>query len=140
MRNFKPGTAQSIIGAAMGLAFSFFWTYMTVTMGAPIIFPIFGTGFILLMAIEMYKIIQNARYDSFSEMEMMDEEQWRRYQRENPDAMYENSADYDRQFSGQLNDIDVYTDSEGTIYCPYCGVKIAHDFEFCPKCGKKLPF
>ena len=139
MKNLKPGAVQSIIGVVMGLAFAFFWTYMTLTAGAPIIFPIFGTGFILLMAVELYKVVQNARYDSFSEMEIMDEQQWQDYQQSmTPDYNSGNTGDI--AFSGQLGDIAMYTDTEGTIYCPYCGVKILHDFEYCPKCGKKLPF
>ena len=24
-------------------------------------------------------------------------------------------------------------------YCPYCGNKLAKDFEYCPSCGKKIP-
>ena len=24
-------------------------------------------------------------------------------------------------------------------FCPYCGTPVADDFEFCNKCGKKLP-
>lgn len=24
-------------------------------------------------------------------------------------------------------------------YCPYCGNAVKEDFDFCPKCGKKLP-
>lgn len=29
------------------------------------------------------------------------------------------------------------TDKE--IYCPYCGLGVASEFKFCPKCGKTLP-
>ena len=25
------------------------------------------------------------------------------------------------------------------MFCPYCGTKINEDFEYCPKCGKRLP-
>jgi hypothetical protein len=25
------------------------------------------------------------------------------------------------------------------IYCPYCGLGVASEFKFCPKCGKALP-
>ena len=31
------------------------------------------------------------------------------------------------------------TGSGGSGYCPYCGGEIAKNFEFCPKCGRRLP-
>lgn len=42
-----------------------------------------------------------------------------------------------------LTQNDLHTVSQGyqreqPVSCPYCGYQIGSDFEFCPKCGKKL--
>jgi len=31
------------------------------------------------------------------------------------------------------------TKEQDNRFCPYCGIKLGNDFEFCNKCGRKLP-
>ena len=130
MKSIKPGrynSGQGIIGAVFGIIFAIFWTVMAASSGAPIIFPIFGIGFIVLMVTELIKNVHNFtnknRYSSFDIVESTEE----------PDP-------WNEKFHSQQTDMDFSTENEESIYCPYCGAKLAPDFEFCPKCGKKLPF
>lgn len=135
MKSIKPGrfnSGQGIIGAVIGLVFAIFWTITAASMGAPIIFPVFGIGFIILMVTELIKNIHNfTNKDRYSEFDIVDSG-------EEPDpwnSRFEQTDEYNSaEYSGEAQaDTDV-------MYCPYCGVKISHDFEYCPKCGKKLPF
>ena len=130
MKSIKPGrfnSGQGIIGAVFGIIFAIFWTIMTASVGAPIIFPIFGIGFIVLMVTELIKNVHNFtnknRYSAFDIVDSTEE----------PDP-------WNEKFCSQQTDMDFYTENKESIYCPYCGAKLAPDFEFCPKCGKKLPF
>ncbi|MBQ8604383.1 MAG: zinc ribbon domain-containing protein [Oscillospiraceae bacterium] len=142
--NKKPdpiNDAIAILASFLPVVFMVFWTAMTVQFGAPLLFPVIGTGFLLLTLLSRIQNIRKIRerrqnedyygssaypggYDSATDT------------REN--EYYQDFAT--PSFSGELGDISMYTDTNGTIYCPYCGVKIAHDFEYCPHCGKKLPF
>ena len=130
MKSIKPGrfnSGQGIIGAVFGIIFAIFWTIMTASVGAPIIFPIFGIGFIVLMVTELIKNVHNFtnknRYSAFDIVDSTEE----------PDP-------WNKKFHSHQTDMDFYTENKESIYCPYCGAKLAPDFEFCPKCGKKLPF
>ena len=130
MKSIKPGrfnSGQGIIGAVFGIIFAIFWTIMAASAGAPIIFPVFGIGFIVLMATELIKNVHNFtnknRYSAFDIVDSTEE----------PDP-------WNEKFHSQQTDMDSSTENEESIYCPYCGTKLAADFEFCPKCGKKLPF
>ena len=130
MKSIKPGrfnSGQGIIGAVLGIIFAIFWTIMTASAGAPIIFPIFGIGFIVLMVTELIKNVHNFtnknRYSAFDIVDSTEE-----------------SDPWNEKFRSQQTDMEFSTENKESIYCPYCGAKLAPDFEFCPKCGKKLPF
>ena len=130
MKSIKPGrfnSGQGIIGAVFGIIFAIFWTIMAASSGAPIIFPVFGIGFIVLMVTELIKNVHNFtnknRYSAFDIVDSTEE----------PDP-------WNEKVRSQQTDMDFSTENEESIYCPYCGTKLAPDFEFCPKCGKKLPF
>ena len=130
MKSIKPGrfnSGQGIIGAVFGIVFAIFWTIMAVSAGAPIIFSVFGVGFIILMVTELIKNVHNFtnknRYSSFDIVDSTEE-----------------ADPWNEKFRSQQTDMDFSTENEEAIYCPYCGTKLAPDFEFCPKCGKKLPF
>ena len=133
MKSIKPGrynSGQGIIGAVFGIVFAIFWTVMAASSGAPIIFPVFGIGFIVLMVTELIKNVHNFinknRYSSFDIVESTEE----------PDP-------FNRRMYGEDYTERYPQTSENSVdaeYCPYCGGRIADDFEYCPKCGKKLPF
>lgn len=137
MKSFKPGrynSAQGVVGSIFGIVFAIFWIVMAVNMGAPIIFPIFGIGFIIMLVMELVKNIHNVTNENrYSEFDIVDssEEQdpWNREMGKK--QQIEESSFGDNLYS---------TIAEDMVYCPYCGLKIGNDFEYCPKCGKKLPF
>lgn len=135
MKSIKPGrfnSGQNIVGTIIGIIFVIFWTISAVSMGAPIIFPVFGGGMLIMLVLELVKSIHNfTNKNRYSEFDIVDST-------EEPDPWnqrYSQAYDYtepEYNYDAQ--------DGESTIYCPYCGVKLAPDFEYCPKCGKKLPF
>lgn len=137
MKSFKPGrynSAQGVVGSIFGIVFAIFWIVMAVNMGAPIIFPIFGIGFIIMLVMELVKNIHNVTNENrYSEFDIVDssEEQdpWNR-------EMGKKQQIEDSSFGDNLYNTTI----EDMVYCPYCGLKIGNDFEYCPKCGKKLPF
>ena len=137
MKSFKPGrynSAQGVVASIFGIVFAIVWIAMAVNMGAPIIFPIFGIGFIIMAVMELVKNIHNATNENrYSEFDIVDssEEQdpWNRKMEKNHNI--EEPTTNDNFYSATATDM---------VYCPYCGSKIANDFEYCPKCGRKLPF
>lgn len=128
MKSVKPGRAPSAMGAWMSVVavgFGIFWTVMASSMGAPVIFPVFGGLFILTGIISGIYNFKNAtgknRYSSFDitdDGEEIDPLQ----------AQFGSSCDAPQSFSRQ---------SDGG-YCPYCGTPAEQDFAFCRKCGKPL--
>ena len=133
MKSIKPGrynSGQGIIASIIGIVFAVFWTVTAVSMGAPIIFPVFGAGFVILMITELVKNIHNfTNRNRYSEFDIVDDT-------EEPDPFNQ------RMYSEDYTEIYARTteNSMDAEYCPYCGGRIADDFEYCPKCGKKLPF
>lgn len=130
MKSIKPGrynSGQGIIASIIGLVFAVFWTITAAISGAPVIFPIFGAGFIVLMITELVKNIHNfTQKNRYSEFDIVDSSR-------EPDP-------WDEKNHGAYNE-EQYAEADGqdVLYCPYCGVKLARDFEFCPKCGRKIP-
>jgi len=136
------GSLESVFGAVFGVVFMLFWTGGVIKRRGPLIMIIIGSFMLFTMIKALFDSIKAYRkrkkdLDFYGETGYTDTVD---YGRTDP---WENNYTADtqqRDFSGQLGDIYQYTAADGTIYCPYCGVKIAHDFEFCPHCGKKLPF
>lgn len=130
MKSIKPGrfnSGQNIIGVIFGIVFVIFWTGTAVSMGAPVIFPVFGIGMLIMLIIELVKNIHNfTNKNRYSEFDVVDST-------EEPDP-------WNEKFYQEQTYADFNTEETEMLYCPYCGMKIAHDFEYCPKCGKKLPF
>ena len=129
MKSIKPGrynSGQGIIASVIGVVFAIFWTVTAFSAGAPVIFPVFGAGFIILMLTELVKNIHNfTNRNRYSEFDIVDST-------EEPDPWNE------RLYREEDAVSDSGTDTVN--YCPYCGSRTGADFEYCPKCGKKLPF
>jgi len=133
MKSIKPGrfnSGQNIVGTIVGIVFIIFWTVSAVSMGAPIIFPVFGIGMLIMMIIELVKNVHNlTNKNRFSEFDIVDST-------EEPDP-------WNRQFHDENNtnpDRQADRTPWGGMYCPDCGTQLAPDFEYCPKCGRKLPY
>ncbi len=131
MKSVKPGrgpSAMSAAGSVISVAFGILWTILTLSMGAPVIFALFGVLFVILGIIQTVYHFKNAtsknRYSTF---DITDE-------KEEPDPL---------QQRFHKGDDTTGTASESTretfSFCPYCGARLDSDFEFCPKCGKQLP-
>ncbi len=128
MKSIKPGRGPSKLGAAGSIfaaCFGVFWCIMAGAMGAWFMIP-FGllfVGFAIYSAVYNH---HNATADNrYSVIDIVDSE-------EEPDPLNEQikrSSDPGRQ------------DVPGTCaaFCPFCGTPVAGEFDFCPKCGKKLP-
>ena len=130
MKSIKPGRYPSMQGAVMGVVvavFGIFWTIMAVSMGAPIIFPLFGLVFIALAVGQAIHHYKNATGKNRTSLYDITEEG------EEPDRLerYIKKEESWESFSS--------TDSREIKFCPYCGKSVDDEYEFCPKCGRKLP-
>lgn len=137
--------AISILRSFLPVVFMVFWTVTAVQSGAPLLFPVVGTGFLMITVLtriqNIRKIVSRRRNEDYYGSSAYPEEYTENTGYDKAaDTWRDENGGRENNFSGQLGDIYQYTAADGTIYCPYCGVKIAHDFEFCPHCGKKLPF
>lgn len=131
MKSIKPGRGPSgmgFIGSIFAIIFGIFWTIMASSMGAPAFFPIFGVMFIIMGIIQAVYNYKNAtgknRYSSF---DITDDG-------EEPDPL-------DQRFGGSKRHEDPAQRSGFTAssFCPYCGKEVDGGFEYCLKCGKRLP-
>lgn len=110
----KAGKAMTVGSCIFGLAFSIFWCVAVAWMGAwPML--IFGLLFVGMMGYRLYVLLQMSGKDKAQKQKEADP--WER-----PDER----ARFDR------------TEASESGYCPYCGSLVQTEFEFCPKCGRRL--
>ena len=141
MKSIKPGRGNSAMGVVVGVfvtIFGVFWTITASSMGAPIIFPIFGIGFIIIAGLGVFMNYKNAtgknRYSVFDitedgeEIDPLEARFGKRKSREINDII--NSID-----DNKANHID----KNKMKFCPYCGESINSEFDYCMSCGKRLP-
>nr|WP_315021485.1 zinc ribbon domain-containing protein [uncultured Aminipila sp.] len=136
MKSIKPGRGPSMMGGFGSIAagiFGVFWTVCAVSMMAPWYFAIFGVIFVCIAIVQAIYNFKNATSKNrFSEFDIVDES-------EETDPMQEYIDRQSNPNSKQGTDINKPATIEGAAFCPYCGTKVSPDFEFCSKCGKKLP-
>ncbi|MBQ4065199.1 MAG: zinc ribbon domain-containing protein [Clostridia bacterium] len=127
MRSVKPGRGPSFMGGVMCLLIGLFgvaWTAVAAGMGGGP-FALFGILFIaaaVLMAIYNFKNATGRnRYSVYDITEHGEE----------PDPLNE-------RFGRPQSTASKQEDAENK-FCPYCGTRVAEDYEFCNNCGKKLP-
>lgn len=126
MKSIKPGRGPSrmgMVGSIFAAIFGVFWCIMAASIGAGVMVP-FGLIFIGLAVYSAIYNYRNAtgknRYSLFDIVDAGEEE----------DPLNEQIARH----------VNTGTPDTGIAFCPYCGFSINSDFEYCPKCGKKLPF
>lgn len=128
MWSIKPGRGPSILGGIAGIGaaiFGLFWTITAASMGGGF-FALFGIVFIAMAIVNAVYNFKNAtsqnRYSMFDITGGGEE----------PDPL-------NLKFGKQSYDNNQPVASGESEFCPYCGNRVDDDFEFCNKCGKKLP-
>lgn len=127
MKSIKPGRGPSKLIAvqSIGVAlFGVFWCILALCMGAWFMVP-FG---LIFVGMAVYQAIYHSRNataeDRYSIVDIVDSD-------EESDPM---NVRYGRE-SGASNNVP----GTSVAFCPYCGSAVEGNFDFCPKCGKKLP-
>ncbi len=132
MKSIKPGRGPSMmggIGSIFAALFGVFWTIMAVSMGAVFMAP-FGLIFIGIAVVQAVYNFKNATSENrYSAFDITDE--------------YEEADPLNERFGKRHEEISEPLEKNGmdieSQFCPYCGTKVGKGFEFCHKCGKKLP-
>lgn len=126
MKSIKPGRGPFFMGGVMGIAgalFGVFWLVMAIAGGAWFMAP-FGLIFIGVAVVQAIYNFKNATgKNRYSQYDITDAN--------------EELDPWDEKF-GEKRQTEV-SDSGINRFCPYCGAKAEADYEFCSKCGKKLP-
>jgi len=130
MKSIKPGRGPSMMGGFGGIAIAVFGVIWTVVAAGTGIWPfaLFGVVFVVIAIVQAVYNFKNAtgenRYSSFDIVDTYEE----------PDPLNER---YGKR--PEHNERSDSFQSSGSAFCPYCGTKVEEDYEFCNKCGKKLP-
>ena len=148
MKSIKPGRGPSMMSGISNIfaaLFGVFWTIVAASMGAGIMVP-FGLIFIGIAVTNAIYNFKNGtgknRYSSFDiidgheEPDPLNQRYGQNYSSYNQNSY--NSNDY----SAPRQEYDAFgrpTVDRDSLFCPYCGTAVDGDFEFCHKCGKKLP-
>lgn len=109
----KAGKTYHVGISILGLIFSIFWCCAVVAMDAWFML-IFGLGFMTLSA---YRLVLCFKYGDEETKKTVPQETdpW-----EHTSVPRQETADH----------------SGG--YCPYCGTSVNDNFDYCPKCGRRL--
>ncbi|MHB8963656.1 MAG: zinc-ribbon domain-containing protein [Saccharofermentanales bacterium] len=135
MRSIKPGRAPSMMSGVMSLvmvAFGIFWMIMVSSMGGGY-FALFGIFFIIAAIAQAVYAFKNATSKNrFSAFDITDEN-------EEIDPLNEKFGQSDSDNSAIPRQDSTDSGTSDNRFCPYCGTALQQDFEFCQKCGRKLP-
>lgn len=135
MYSIKPGRGPSLMGGIGGIIVAVvgvIWTVVAISLGAPVVFALIGvvfTSFVIAGAV--YNLYNATSRNRMSDFDITTDGEERDpiadalghggTSRQSPeDAMSKGP----RKFPGD--------------HCPFCGVKVAADFDYCPKCGKDI--
>ena len=125
MKSIKPGRAPSLLSGVIGIImvlFGIFWTVMASNFGG--IMMVFGVLWTLIaLVITIFNFKNGTAKKRYSMYDITDD-------KEEADPLNE-------RFKKKKD--DVADDGNDSKYCPYCGAKVEETYEYCNKCGKKLP-
>lgn len=125
MKSIKPGRAPSLLSGVIGIImvlFGIFWTVMASNFGG--IMMVFGVLWTLIaLVITIFNFKNGTAKKRYSMYDITDD-------KEEADPLNE-------RFKEKKD--DVKDDGNDSKYCPYCGAKVEETYEYCNKCGKKLP-
>lgn len=129
MRSIKPGRGPSMMGGVVGIfmvCFGIFWTVMAAqASGFFALFGVLWTG--IAISITVYNFKNATGKNRYSQYDLTEEG-------EEPDPFNERFGE-----NGSFKRWTAQEETQGSRFCPYCGAKAKQDFEFCNKCGKRLP-
>ena len=128
MKSIKPGRGPSMMSGVMCIivgVFGVIWTIGAVSMRAGPIFALFGIVFIGVAVVNAIYNFKNATSKN-------------RYSIYDITEGHEESDHFDKYYKERNTNESLNYDNDSN-FCPYCGAKAQKDFEFCNKCGKKLP-
>ena len=135
MYSVKPGRGPSImggVGGIIGALFGIFWTIGAVSMGAPTFFALFGIVFVVMSIVgamyNFYNATSRNRMSSFDITTDIGER----------DPIEERMGISTLPSGSNKSGFPRSSRNIPGEYCPFCGVKVAIDFNFCPKCGKEI--
>ena len=139
MKSVKPGRGPSMMnaaGSAFAVCFGIIWTAIAFSSGAPFFFPLFGICFIGLAAVQAVYNYKNATNENrYSAFDIVDDS-------EETDPLNEKFMSNTKMQKTIAADAEVCDEADAgdaARFCPYCGTPAESDFEFCKKCGRKLP-
>lgn len=125
MRSIKPGRGPSMMGGVSGIfmiAFGILWTVIAArASGIMALFGVLWTGMAVVITIYNFKNATSKNRYSTYDITTSGEE---------PDPLNEHFGDYQSP---------AYQSDKDNNFCPYCGTRVADDYEYCNNCGKKLP-
>ena len=126
MKSIKPGSGPSMMGGVVGIfmiGFGIFWTVLAARANG--LFAMFGvlwTGVAVVTTVYNFKNATGKNRYSAYDITDADEE----------------TDPLNQRFGDQQNSTQ-QIDGDDHNFFPYCGAPVAKDFEFCNRCGKKLP-
>ncbi len=136
MKSIKPGRGPSMLGGIGSVGagiFGILWTIGAVSIGTPWYFPLFGVVFVGIAIVQAVYNFNNAtNQNRFSQFDIVDES-------EEKDPLQEYIT---KQSNNNVENLQGECSPGHPMsieFCPYCGNPVQEDFEYCNKCGKKLP-
>lgn len=125
MKSIKPGRGPSFMGGVMSILIGLFgvgWTIAAASNGGGIV-ALFGIIFIVAAIMQAVYHFKNATSKNrYSDFDITDSG--------------EETDPFNERFGSSQSHAD--TEQEHR-FCPYCGTPVGEGYEFCSRCGKKLP-
>ena len=125
MKSIKPGRGPSFMGGVMSILIGLFgvgWTIAAASNGGGI-FALFGIIFIVAAIMQAVYHFKNATSKNrYSDFDITDSG--------------EETDPFNERFGSSQSHAG--TEQEHR-FCPYCGPPVGEGYEFCSRCGKKLP-
>lgn len=156
MRSIKPGRGPSLVGAIGGVVAIVLvggWIGFADSMDAPPVFKLFGFGMIVMILVgivsNLYNTTAKNRISTF-DITSDDEESdpiahalghgsRRTAGRRSSSSRRSSRSSEHEGHAGDPGDRRGQAPQHfDATYCPYCGVAVQPDFEFCPSCGKDI--
>lgn len=126
MKSIKPGRGPSMLSGIVGIfmiGFGVVWTaFASQVSGIVALFGVIWTGIAVVTTVYNFKNATGK--NRYSAYDITDEH-------EEPDPLNERF--------GVPSSTETPKDEVENKFCPYCGNPLSEDFEYCNKCGKKLP-